>query len=83
MFGATGTSEIPVAVDEEKHFTTDVHPESLNGCDVILDKRENDLSRSLKQRHIQMIALAGAIVSPQRLHLAAYVSCSTNGLLLC
>jgi amino acid permease len=30
----------------------------------IVDRREDqDLSRSLKQRHIQMIALAGAIVS--------------------
>jgi amino acid permease len=37
--------------------------ESSNGDGVqILDRRENNLSRSLTQRHIQMIALAGAIV---------------------
>jgi amino acid transporter len=29
---------------------------------IVDDHEENDLSRSLSQRHIQMIALAGAIV---------------------
>ena len=60
-----GTSETPATVhmDEEKSFAANVQPESINGDAVILDNREKDLSRSLKQRHIQMIALAGAIVS--------------------
>lgn len=29
----------------------------------VIDEREKGLARALKQRHIQMIALAGAIVS--------------------
>jgi amino acid transporter len=32
------------------------------GVRIVDDHEENDLSRSLSQRHIQMIALAGAIV---------------------
>jgi len=33
------------------------------GVQIVDSHEENDLSRSLSQRHIQMIALAGAIVS--------------------
>ena len=40
-----------------------VEPEQGHGVVQIVDSHEeNDLSRSLSQRHIQMIALAGAIV---------------------
>jgi hypothetical protein len=40
-----------------------VEPEQGHGVVQIVDfHEENDLSRSLSQRHIQMIALAGAIV---------------------
>jgi amino acid transporter len=40
-----------------------VGPEQGHGVVQIVDSHEeNDLSRSLSQRHIQMIALAGAIV---------------------
>jgi amino acid permease len=38
------------------------------GARIVDDHEENDLSRALSQRHIQMIALAGAIVG---LHLAS------------
>lgn len=59
-----GTSEIPVAAPvDEKCFAARTQPESIDEEADILDRREADLSRSLKQRHIQMIALAGAIVS--------------------
>jgi amino acid permease len=33
-----------------------------NEVQIVEDQEENNLSRSLGQRHIQMIALAGAIV---------------------
>lgn len=36
---------------------------------IVEEQEDRDLSRSLKQRHIQMIALAGAIVSPYLLPL--------------
>ena len=43
---------------------TKVQVEPQHGGVQIVDAHEeNDLSRSLSQRHIQMIALAGAIVS--------------------
>ncbi len=35
---------------------------------IVEEHEENDLSRSLSQRHIQMIALAGAIVSVKVFH---------------
>jgi amino acid permease len=34
-----------------------------NAGRIVEEREDKDLSRSLKQRHIQMIALAGAIVS--------------------
>lgn len=37
--------------------------ERRDGLRIVEEHEEKDLSRSLKQRHIQMIALAGAIVS--------------------
>lgn len=40
----------------------DLRPSGEHGEGVI-DEREKGLARALKQRHIQMIALAGAIVS--------------------
>ena len=36
------------------------------GHGIVEQHEENDLSRSLSQRHIQMIALAGAIVSEMK-----------------
>lgn len=36
--------------------------EGQDGVRIVDEQEENNLSRSLGQRHIQMIALAGAIV---------------------
>ena len=48
---------------EAKVGETNVQVEPQHGGVQIVDAHEeNDLSRSLSQRHIQMIALAGAIV---------------------
>lgn len=41
----------------------DITFEPHDGVRIVEGREDRDLSRSLKQRHIQMIALAGAIVS--------------------
>jgi amino acid permease len=50
------TSNIEIFTDPN---LTDPH----NAGRIVEEREDKDLSRSLKQRHIQMIALAGAIVS--------------------
>lgn len=51
-----------IIYQNEVHISAEPH-----GAERIVDQREdNDLSRSLKGRHIQMIALAGAIVRLRR-----------------
>jgi amino acid permease len=44
-------------------FTDPSLTDPQNGGRIVEEREDKDLSRSLKQRHIQMIALAGAIVS--------------------
>jgi len=44
----------------ERGFVNDGHV----GIRIVDEREEKNLSRSLGQRHIQMIALAGAIVRP-------------------
>jgi hypothetical protein len=52
-----------VDVETKAVTETNVRAEPQNsGVQIVDDHEENDLSRSLSQRHIQMIALAGAIV---------------------
>lgn len=49
---------------ESKEIGTNIHIHAPDGGTRIVDSQEeNNLSRSLTQRHIQMIALAGAIVN--------------------
>lgn len=66
MFGLSGGSSTLVRSTEDvetKAVPGNAQVEVGQGGDRIVDDHEeNDLSRSLSQRHIQMIALAGAIV---------------------
>ena len=58
--GSTGSED---DVEAKAITETNVQVEPQHGGAHIVDEHEeNDLSRSLSQRHIQMIALAGAIV---------------------
>ena len=74
MFGKSLGSPISTGSDDDVE-TKAVAPPNVQveveqgGVGIVDDHEENDLSRSLSQRHIQMIALAGAIV---RLHLPWY-----------
>jgi hypothetical protein len=59
----------PSEVDEKAPTADFAYPvPGFNGEGGIVDSRERNLSRSLSQRHIQMIALAGAIVRYHRCH---------------
>jgi amino acid permease len=72
MFGkranAVGTSEEPIIDNDTSKtvFINDANVGSESTCQeeirIVDEQEENNLSRSLGQRHIQMIALAGAIV---------------------
>lgn len=80
-----GGGAAPSSSDNEKDSgaTLGAASEGEGGIGLI-DERERGLARALKQRHIQMIALAGAIVSIQVcLFLSFYVSCLIESLLLC
>jgi amino acid transporter len=67
MFGKSFGSPISTGSDadvetkavSETNVRADPQP---GGVQIVDDHEENDLLRSLSQRHIQMIALAGAIV---------------------
>jgi amino acid transporter len=74
MFGKSLGSPISTGSDDDVETKAVAHPNvqvevEQGGVGIVDDHEENDLSRSLSQRHIQMIALAGAIV---RLHLPWY-----------
>lgn len=67
MFGRSVGSPISTGsdVDVETKAVTETNVRAdpqRGGVQIVDDHEENDLSRSLSQRHIQMIALAGAIV---------------------
>lgn len=78
MFGmqsSTAGIRTDTAIDPDISKTNFVNEAAIgsevqDGTRVIDAREDEDLSRSLEQRHIQMIALAGAIVSPYYRHLS-------------
>jgi hypothetical protein len=57
------TDETIVAPNQNDLENTPAVPHDVSIHRIVEEKEDNDLARALKQRHIQMIALAGAIVS--------------------
>lgn len=62
MFGKFGKSDDNIVVANPADVENGP-PSPPHGRRIVERQEDRDLSRSLKQRHIQMIALAGAIVS--------------------
>jgi amino acid permease len=62
MFGKFGKSDDNI-VTTDGADVENAPPSPPHGRRIVERQEDRDLSRSLKQRHIQMIALAGAIVS--------------------
>jgi hypothetical protein len=57
------TDETIVVTNQNDLENTPAVPHDVSIHRIVEEKEDNDLARALKQRHIQMIALAGAIVS--------------------
>jgi len=60
---STSYGGVDVKTSNIKVFTDPSLTDPPNVGRIVEEREDKDLSRSLKQRHIQMIALAGAIVS--------------------
>jgi len=66
-----GTDRKPGVADGEAHFASssperDHDLQALHEADFVTYNEQQDLRRGLHQRHISLIAIAGAIVSTHR-----------------
>jgi amino acid permease len=63
MFNKTDDTIVTTSPDDADVENAAAVPHDASPHRIVEEREDQDLSRSLKQRHIQLIALAGAIVS--------------------